>query len=944
MTPPDFVYEREKKIRLCDECYSKLNQYIKKDEGPLRRGVTFYRRLSSNRILEIEAIINIQLTDKLHQLSNEVLAYFLKENNYYDKWFDLLSKIVIEALELVQPVVTRCDELNIKKLVKIKKIPYKDASLTKLVRGIVIRKNVSNKKMNTSIEGPTILMIKGNIENKGNAHLSSLLAKILRLNPTIIVTEGTVAWEVQDKILQAGKTLITRLRANQFDAINKRIQGNPISNLEKFDGLNRNILGASDRFEIINYQNKEYYNNVENVKLDEIAENIDCSLMYLEGCEPERGVTILLSGDNYQELVRVKRILQETLGIARNMFLEKSIISQEIPLLHTKEKLWKTFNEKDDETSSIGEKTTVNTSRDTREDFEIEKYKTEKVIEIEPATCLLTPITVASAGFMLRFLTERVSIEKIMKKSSLTLTKVQLVPSFGKSLPDIIKLNVNPKATLDEALGHSKAWYKGELCELHKEPKVLKTPFCSEKDFSIGGFLSFYASRVLEKCPTCSRRYFDHVIFFFLKKFYIFMSLDLKAGSKFERWKKNLLISKPYKSPQNTQSAGENEQRGLFSILAAAQSTGQRQTKDPIPSGPQRKQSIDSNPGGIDTIMYLECSCCETRLSDPIRLKKAYLSYSFTRYIESLTSTAEQYLEYLIHEDLYSKGFEENDSHILKQSPKHSSIKPCCIYGPKNRVFVLDDVLVRLRVGFSKPCILNLQEFTNQKVTYRCQEIEAEMIKKQKSDFRNLQKSYLDVVILSLEKSVDNLLKNIGLEFSIKNIYEDKALTSKIQSNQDMQSTLLLQIIPASLELLEMRNELEKNIKKNMKHYTEIYSEKRSLYEKLIKLYDSIEKARNNYIQSTEDKRYEKMRGVGSESVEAEIRLRRSLLSPELTRTDSSNSIKSITAPPADKSKPSIQVKAPSFSNIDIKRLGEREEIEKELAYVKTANKRDQSL
>jgi len=58
----------------------------------------------------------------------------------------------------------RYDHININTYIKVKKILYKDNSLTKLIKGVVIRKNITHNKMAKEIQVPSILMIRGNLE------------------------------------------------------------------------------------------------------------------------------------------------------------------------------------------------------------------------------------------------------------------------------------------------------------------------------------------------------------------------------------------------------------------------------------------------------------------------------------------------------------------------------------------------------------------------------------------------------------------------------------------------------------------------------------------------------------------------------------------------------------------------------------------------------------
>ena len=57
--------------------------------------------------------------------------------------------------------------MDIIKLVKIKKVQFQDQSKTQYIKGIISRKNLSNRKMN-SYENPKILIIQNSIHYNSN--------------------------------------------------------------------------------------------------------------------------------------------------------------------------------------------------------------------------------------------------------------------------------------------------------------------------------------------------------------------------------------------------------------------------------------------------------------------------------------------------------------------------------------------------------------------------------------------------------------------------------------------------------------------------------------------------------------------------------------------------------------------------------------------------------
>ena len=104
------------------------------------------------------------LTRKAYELSNIALEYLLREEGLYYEWFYMLKGLVKECLETIQPNISYNDPLDINKFIKVKKILFKDQSLTQLIKGVVIRKNIANKRMSNSLSNPSVLMIKGDFD------------------------------------------------------------------------------------------------------------------------------------------------------------------------------------------------------------------------------------------------------------------------------------------------------------------------------------------------------------------------------------------------------------------------------------------------------------------------------------------------------------------------------------------------------------------------------------------------------------------------------------------------------------------------------------------------------------------------------------------------------------------------------------------------------------
>jgi hypothetical protein len=82
----------------------------------------------------------------------------------HEKWGEKLRDFVFKAVENVQPSSKYLyDSMVFNSFIKIKIIDWIDNSKSCYINGIVISKNIANKRMKTDIDNPSILLLKESI-------------------------------------------------------------------------------------------------------------------------------------------------------------------------------------------------------------------------------------------------------------------------------------------------------------------------------------------------------------------------------------------------------------------------------------------------------------------------------------------------------------------------------------------------------------------------------------------------------------------------------------------------------------------------------------------------------------------------------------------------------------------------------------------------------------
>ena len=846
LSPPDFAFENEQKIKVCNECFAKAQIYLKERRLMFKRSIEIQSLACGATSEETKGSLQALLARRAYELSNNALEYLLKEENLYDDWYGIIKALAKEAVEVIQANVTYKDDLNINKHIKVKKIPYEDQSLTQLVGGVVIRKNVVSRKMKVDLENPRILMLEGDLDlamdelttvdassvEDENAFLEDFTNKIAELAPQILIVDGRINRIVHEALLKSGITVVTKMRKSQFKRVAEAMDTEPSKNFAKLKSTDFTMLRDCESFKVLNFENQAYYEkSMSEISPQEGPENIDPSLMFFESCMMKKNVTFLLSGPDIKKLAGVKECLKKFFPIFRNLLLETGIIYQEICLFNPQNRIWKLL---------AGGNNTINlnTEEDFQQKFTVQNYLLEKKKEITSVTCLLNESTAATAGYMLRYLTERNSMETLLSKINITFSRFTVVPIDFDTIPDLKNINPSLQAKLKRNLKASKCWHRSQMNQLERDCSIIETYFEGQRDVTIGNFLLERYIRAGEKCSTCFRTYQTHINYFINGDVYIKIESDLKNNSELSiacEMGKSFLMStfkdfipslKPKASPN---SSPVSKPRGSLSTRV------------------ETEKSIK---------MYLQCSRCLMKLSETVDLNKDFLEYSFTRYLESLIWSAHE------HEDFFrqssTQAFSDDSMFnslnttaqtvLLNDLPRRSNVRSCCVSCPKNRVFVVDDFSIKMQVGYSNSYSLSSPSYRDSKSIELFEMAEQALIGQKKLVLKELQKNYLSFLINNIQKYLSEVTDNLGLELATEGLYSvKKPLIDINDKNQDFYNILVSNITLLYKRILIIKEEADKNFEENPKHHLDIDLWRRKFYERLEEMVDIMEVIINTY-------------------------------------------------------------------------------------------------
>ncbi|XP_035532658.1 1-phosphatidylinositol 3-phosphate 5-kinase isoform X2 [Morone saxatilis] len=267
-----------------------------------------------------------------HSHMMALLQQLLYSESLSLSWRDIIVPVVRQVVQTVRPDVRNCDDdMDIRQLVHIKKIPGGRKFDSTVVNGFVCTKSIAHKKMNPYIKNPKILLLKCSIEYlyreetkftcidpivlQEREFLKNYVQRIVDVRPNLVLVEKTVSRIAQDMLLEHGITLVINVKPQVLDRVSRMTQGDLVMSMDQL--LTKPRLGTCHKFYMQPFT---------------LANNEVKTLMFFEGCPPHLGCSIKLRGASEYELARVKEIIMLMVCVAYHSQLEISFLMDEFAM------------------------------------------------------------------------------------------------------------------------------------------------------------------------------------------------------------------------------------------------------------------------------------------------------------------------------------------------------------------------------------------------------------------------------------------------------------------------------------------------------------------------------------------------------------------------------------------------------------------------------------
>lgn len=245
---------------------------------------------------------------------------------FSSRWGDLMVDLAIDAVLKVVTKRGEYTEVDVKRYVRIEKMPGGELGDCKVLDGVCFDKDVTHSKMRRRIENPRILLLDCPLEyKKGEStttvemlneddfnallrqeeeYIEQICAQIVACKPDVVITEKGVSDLAQHYLLKAGITTFRRLRKTDNNRVARATGATVVS---RPDEIQESDIGTG-------------------CGLFEVRKLGDSYFTFLEQCRDPKACTIMLRGGSKDVLNEIERNLADAMQVVRNIVFDPRML------------------------------------------------------------------------------------------------------------------------------------------------------------------------------------------------------------------------------------------------------------------------------------------------------------------------------------------------------------------------------------------------------------------------------------------------------------------------------------------------------------------------------------------------------------------------------------------------------------------------------------------
>jgi len=308
---------------LAGEVLSRAEPWLEKNIHP-QVIIAAYKKALEDALEAMEKFsIGIDVTNRSEAL--KIIASSIG-TKFINRWFDQFSAIAIEAVRTIATNERGKMEIDIKRYLRIEKIPGGDISESRVLKGALLNKDVTHAKMRRRIENPRIILLDCPLEYKKaesqinievtqkeqweqvmrqeEDYVINLCNNILKFKPDLVITEKGLSDLAQHIFVKNNVTALRRARKTDNNRI-ARVSGATI--VSRPEELQESDVGKDAGLFEVRKIGDEYFS-------------------FIEESRNARACTVILRGANKDVLNEIDRNLADAFAVIRNVLLDPKLV------------------------------------------------------------------------------------------------------------------------------------------------------------------------------------------------------------------------------------------------------------------------------------------------------------------------------------------------------------------------------------------------------------------------------------------------------------------------------------------------------------------------------------------------------------------------------------------------------------------------------------------
>jgi len=311
-------------VILAGEVLSVAKQFIEDELHPTQI-IAAYRHALDDAL----DILRNQVSVPVDVNNDEEMLNILKSclgTKFMNQWSKLACDMALKATRTVLAETNGRKEVDIKRYIKVEKVPGGFLEDSKVLDGILLNKDVVHPRMRRHIENPRILLLDCPLEyKKGESQTNIEVSQEMDFNRILQLEEEQIKKMCEEIIAFKPDLVFTEKGAS--DLAQHYLSKANISVIRRIKKTDNNRLARAVGATIVN--------RTDEIKEEDIGK--DCGefnvakigdeyFSYLVKCRNPKACTILLRGASKDILNEVERNLQDAMHVARNIMMDPRLV------------------------------------------------------------------------------------------------------------------------------------------------------------------------------------------------------------------------------------------------------------------------------------------------------------------------------------------------------------------------------------------------------------------------------------------------------------------------------------------------------------------------------------------------------------------------------------------------------------------------------------------